>query len=726
MRISSAARFGTLASLGVAGFLTFGASAVAPRSSTLRQTCAPDTVDQRLGPSRSLYCIDLIPVPALRQVSGTVELHRASSPFTVSVDSEGHLQYDLVVALGNLPDPRSLGPYSAYVAWVTTPSLSPEVKLAEVRAGRTRVGVTSFDKFIVMITAETSPRVARRSGRMVLRANSPSWLLLPHDASKLPAQSVAEHAHHSDGSGWTMPPMHPGVPTMVAGLEALVPSTKPWWPGTSRDTSSIPMVKPREMLTLRDGDSLLLTAGLVRRSIAGRTITMYGFNGQSPGPLLRVVERSSIVVNFVNDLDQPTSIHWHGIRLDNRFDGVPHVTQALVEPGGRFRYVVRFPDAGIYWYHPHHREDTQQDLGLYGNLFVGSARSDFFAPANREEVLMLDDFLLDADNAPMPHGTDVATHALMGRFGNVLLVNGSPEYALTVDRGEVVRFFLTNASNTRVFNVTMPGGRMKLVGGDVGRFEREVWTSSVVLAPAERYVVDVRFESPGVHPILNSVQAIDHFAGRYFADVDTLGLVTVNAKTVGRDLAPSFSTARANRDVSREIDGYRSRFAAAPDRTLLLTLDVAKSLPFGLVQALRVDTGYVNPVEWSGTMPMMDWLSTARDIRWALRDPSSRRENMDIGWRFRAGELVRLRLVNDRHTLHPMAHPIHIHGQRFLVLAVNGDPMQNLVWKDTVLLPAGATVDLLVEMTNPGRWMMHCHIAEHLESGMHTVFEVTR
>ena len=314
----------------------------------------------------------------------------------------------------------------------------------------------------------------------------------------------------------------------------------------------------------------------------------------------------------------------------------------------------------------------------------------------------------------------------MGRFGNVLLVNGAPDYALRVAPGDVVRFYLTNASNTRVFNIALAGARMKLVGGDVGRFERETWVPSVVIAPAERYIIDVRFDSAGTVPLVNRVQAIDHFAGRFFAEVDTLGMVTVGGEHAAPDFGASFSSMRANTDVRRDIDRYRARFDGAPDRTLLLTLDISKSLPFGLVQALRLDTGYVNPVEWSGTMPMMDWLSTAHDVRWVLRDPVTGKENMDIAWRFRVGDIVKLRLVNDRHTLHPMHHPIHIHGQRFLVLAVNGDPMQNLVWKDTVLLPTGSTADLLVEMTNPGKWMLHCHIAEHLESGMHTVFEVTR
>jgi FtsP/CotA-like multicopper oxidase with cupredoxin domain len=690
--------------------------------------CARERADSALAPSASLYCIDLVPVPDLRQLHGTVEMRRASSPFTIAADAEGHLRYQLVLDLGPLPDPRTLGPYTTYVAWATTPTLAPEMRLGEVRAGRTRAEhEVALDKFIVMVTAERSANVTRRSGRMVMRANSPSWLLLPHDNSKLPARGEAtgEHAHHHESeSGWVMPPMHPQVPTMVAGLETLEPKERPWLPGEGLDPASIPMMRPREVVTVKDGDSLALVAGLVRRKIAGRTIIAYGFNGQSPGPLIRVDQKSTIVVEFTNHLDQPTSVHWHGIRLDNRFDGVPHVTQELVPPGGTFRYVVRFPDAGIYWYHSHHREDAQQDLGLYGNLFVRPTREGWLGPANREEVLVLDDFLVGEDGAPVPYGRDGAIHALMGRFGNVMLVNGSPEYRLRVSRGEVVRFYLTNASNTRVFNVSIPGARLKLVGGDVGVMAREAWVPSVVIAPAERWIVEARFDTVGTVALANRVRAIDHFAGQYFSEIDTLGLVTVAPERVARDVGAAFATLRTNEDVRREIDRHRARFDEPPEKTLVLTLEPGKDLPFGLVQALRVDTGYVNPIEWAGTMPMMDWLPTTGDVRWVLRDAATGRENMDIGWRFRRGDRARIRLVNDRHTLHPMSHPVHIHGQRFLVLAVNGDPMPDQVWKDTVLLPAGGTVDLLVEMTNPGRWMMHCHIAEHLEAGMHTVFEV--
>jgi FtsP/CotA-like multicopper oxidase with cupredoxin domain len=123
-------------------------------------------------------------------------------------------------------------------------------------------------------------------------------------------------------------------------------------------------------------------------------------------------------------------------------------------------------------------------------------------------------------------------------------------------------------------------------------------------------------------------------------------------------------------------------------------------------------------------MPMMNWATTGREIRWILRDPSTGAENEDIEWSFRVGDVVKIRVHNDRNAFHAMQHPLHIHGQRFLVLTQNGVPTQNLAWKDTVLLPAGSTTDILLEVSNPGRWMVHCHIAEHLESGMKLVMDV--
>jgi FtsP/CotA-like multicopper oxidase with cupredoxin domain len=264
---------------------------------------------------------------------------------------------------------------------------------------------------------------------------------------------------------------------------------------------------------------------------------------------------------------------------------------------------------------------------------------------------------------------------------------------------------------------------MKVVASDAGPYEREAWVESVVIAPAERYVVQVRFERPGRVALVNRVRGLDHLYGRFFPEADTLGVVGVSPGRVGRDLGRSFATLRRDTVRASEMERYRRAAAGAPEKILILTLET-HDLPSVTRRLMQLDSIYFAPVEWSGTMPMMNWASTGRQVRWILRDPATGRENMDIDWRFRRGEPVRIRLVNRRESFHAMQHPIHLHGQRFLVLAVNGVPNENLVWKDTVMVPAGATVEILLDPANPGRWMLHCHIAEHLSAGMMAGFTV--
>jgi FtsP/CotA-like multicopper oxidase with cupredoxin domain len=310
----------------------------------------------------------------------------------------------------------------------------------------------------------------------------------------------------------------------------------------------------------------------------------------------------------------------------------------------------------------------------------------------------------------------------------VLLVNGEPEYRISVRAGEVVRFFLTNVSNVRVFNLswqTASGAppRMKVVASDLSRYMSEEWVDNVVIAPAERYVIDVRFEESGEVALVNRVHAIDPIFARFLPEIDTLGVVQVGGEPAVSDLSAAFDSLRRPAAVAAEIERYRPYFDRPVDRELVLSLEIDE-LPFPLEPLLNFESIYRHPVEWSGTMPEMDWLATSDQVRWILRDPATGRENMDIDWRFRVGDVVKMRLVNDRGALHAMHHPIHIHGQRFLVLAVNGVPNPHLVWKDTMLLPAGFSADILVEITNPGKWMLHCHISEHIETGMHMVFDV--
>ena len=664
-----------------------------------------------------LYCMELIHAPDFPGVSGYVELTPSASPFGAAVTVDGHHRFDLAVHLAGLPDAAALGDYTGYVAWATTPLLRPIVNLGPVANGRTTVGPVDLDKFLVIVTAEADPDVPAWEGRIVLRGTSAGMRMEPEDLLALTGM-VGGGAPPPPARGWRRPPMHPSV-AMMPGVGRLTPPVDPFLPAAR---GPLPQARPREIVRLGDGGTLDLEAGLVERTIDGRTFTMYGFNGQYPGPLIHVPQDATIAVNVTNRLSLPTAVHWHGIRLENRFDGVPGLTQDPIEPGETFQYRIHFPDAGLYWYHPHHREDLQQDLGLYGNLQVEAADPEYFGPVNREQVLMLDDLLVDAAGLA-PFGRDRATHAMMGRFGNLLLVNGEPDYRLTVGRGEVLRFFLTNVSNTRTFNVSFGGAPMKLVASDIGKFERQTWVDSVVIAPAERYIVEVRFAAPGEVPFANRVQAIDHVYGNYFADDAALGAVTVTDTPAAPDFGDSFRELRSHPDVAADIQRYRDEFDRPIDHRLLLTLEIG-DLPDPLEPLLNLDRSFFNPVEWSGTMPRMNWVTTADRVRWILRDLDTGLENDAIDWRFRRGDVVKIRLRNDRGAVHAMQHPVHIHGQRFLVLSRDGVPNDNLVWKDTTLLPAGSTADLLLELSNPGRWMLHCHIAEHLEAGMKLVFDV--
>jgi len=415
-------------------------------------------------------------------------------------------------------------------------------------------------------------------------------------------------------------------------------------------------------------------------------------------------------------------VHWHGVRLDNRFDGVPGLTQASVLPGKDFTYTVHFPDAGIYWYHPHFREDIEQAMGLYGNMLVDSPEKDYYSPVNREERLVLSDLLVNADTL-IPFGKEAPDFALMGRVGNVLLVNGEPRYGLRVKRGAVVRFYITNVSSSRTYNLSFGGAPIKVVAGDVSKFEREERVPSVPLAPAERYVVEVRFDKPGRYTVVNAIQAINHYQGEFEPEVDTLGAVTVDTAPAAPDYGRQFSTLRANASVSKDVESYRKYFDKAPDKTITLTVD-ANSLPLTTVQFMNVDTAYFAPVEWVDGMPDMNWLSTSKQVRWVLRDNAANKDNMDIDWQVARGSVVKLRIFNDPKSFHPMQHPIHLHGQRMLVVSRDGVPTKNFVWKDTAIIPVGSTVDLLIDASNPGDWMLHCHIAEHLGSGMMMVMRV--
>ncbi|MFB3739838.1 MAG: multicopper oxidase domain-containing protein, partial [Candidatus Velamenicoccus archaeovorus] len=552
-----------------------------------------------------------------------------------------------------------------------------------------------------------------------------------------------------------------------------------------RDTAGLPRAEPTPRLALEPGDVLDLRIGPVVNRIDGNDVRMLAYNGSIPGPTLRVRQGSHVVVNVTNDGDIDATVHWHGLRLENRFDGVPHETQQPIPVGGRFTYEVRFPDAGLYWYHPHIREDYSQEMGLYGTIVVEPSDPDYWPPVDRDVVLAIDDILLE-DGRIATFDRAGPDHTAMGRFGNVLLVNGRSGWALDARPGEVVRFLLVNTANTRVFDVAIPGTRMKLVGGDSGRYERETFVDHVMIAPSERAVADVRFEEAGE-------LTLEHRTPDRTA---ALGTITVAGEPM-RGAAATFERLRSAPELVVERERIEVELAREPDEELGLVAEMdvetpageapaayacpmdpevvspeparcpkcgMKLLPIAMVpaalerreQASGADAsdapdhvteghgGHGGPaaeghggheaggheaggIEWEDTMEEVNRLTTPATMRWLLVDRKTGRRNAAIEWAFTVGDRVKIRLVNEMDSDHPMHHPFHIHGAgRFLVLSRGGEVEPNLVWKDTVLVRTGETVDVLLDVSNPGLWMAHCHIAEHAESGMMFSFRVAR
>ncbi|MGA9161453.1 MAG: multicopper oxidase domain-containing protein [Actinomycetota bacterium] len=563
------------------------------------------------------------------------------------------------------------------------------------------------------------------------------------------------------------------------------------------ETTGLPEATRPRLIRLADGDRFALGIQPVRKRLEGSELRMLGYDGSIPGPTLHVDQGSEITVEVTNNGDVEATVHWHGLRLENRYDGVPHETQSPIPIGGTFTYKVQFPDAGFYWYHPHIREDFGLEMGLYGTIIVEPADPSYWPPVDRQLSITLDDLLVE-DGQIAPFHRAGPNYTAMGRFGNVMLINGEAQFSGEASVGEAVRLYLVNTANTRIFNFALPGARMKLVGGDSGRYELETFIDEVMLAPSERAVVDVKFDDPGgvrlEHRTPDHVYDLGSFsvAGNASAaatesfealrvdpqltaehrsigaDIErppdkVLAFVASMPLLYGDDVAPATSYAcPMHPEVTSSEPGtcskcgmqllpVRSEEPAPASYVCPMHPEVTSSEPgtcpkcgMKLVPADTLPASAPKPpedavhhkhdqheqsdgLEWEDLMPEINRASGPSNMRWMLIDRETGAENGAITWAFTVGDRVKIRLVNEMESDHPMHHPFHVHGAgRFLVLSRDSEPEPNLVWKDTVLVPAGRTVDVLLDVSNPGLWMAHCHIAEHAQSGMMFSFNVSR
>lgn len=411
-----------------------------------------------------------------------------------------------------------------------------------------------------------------------------------------------------------------------------------------------------------------LTASLAEIEILPGTKTQaWTYNGTVPGPLLRAKVGDRLIVHFKNALPEPTTIHWHGLRVPNDMDGAPGVTQQPIASGAEFRYEFTLNDAGTYWYHPHIDSSAQVGRGLYGALVVEDPADP--KAFGDELVLLLSDMGLDEQGELLPADTGGNFGDLFGREGAVLLVNGKVRPTLKVRNGKQQRWRIINATRARYYNVRLRNHRFLRLGGDNGLAARSEDVYNLIVTPGERAdAVFTPADAPGSRNVLRWVPTERGYGSTFNRSTEEMLLIeTVADAPVTPEPIPTELRTIEPLDVTN-----------ATHRRLDLTISITSTVEMG-----------INGVPYWKTKPLEAAL----------------------------GETEVWRIVNDT----DFSHPFHLHGYFFQVL----DPARVSEWKDTVNVPTKSELTIAVRFDDrPGAWMYHCHILDHAEAGLMSTVDV--
>jgi FtsP/CotA-like multicopper oxidase with cupredoxin domain len=405
--------------------------------------------------------------------------------------------------------------------------------------------------------------------------------------------------------------------------------------------------------------------------VDGKPLEVWAYNGQVPGPTLRIRLGETLRVKFTNHLPQETTIHWHGVRLPNSMDGVPHLTQPPVPPGGTFVYEFTPKDAGTFWFHPHVRASEQVERGLYGVLIVDDATPVGYS---RDLVWVLDDVLLDPSTGQIaPQFNTRHDLAMDGRWGNAITINGRTGTVLHVRPGERIRLRLLDSANGRVFVPDFGDLGAKIIAVDGLYLRTPLPARGFELAPGNRLDLELVFDHSSSAPL---------------------------------EVWDRYSPQRPNKLATIEVDGElvdTPRFVT-PSNPNVPAWAGALDAPIAHTFRLNAQPGGPFGIAW-----------TIDGVAFAGHDHA-----MPASATLERGQFARLHFTNES----PRIHPIHTHGMFFRLLARDGVRVDEPFFRDTVVVHPREEIDVGVVPTDAGTWMMHCHILEHAEAGMMTTIDV--
>ena len=452
------------------------------------------------------------------------------------------------------------------------------------------------------------------------------------------------------------------------------------------------LLGPQKLWALASKDELIIEASPSKASLLGDAnlpVDVWAYSNKVPGPEIRVKQGDEVRVRLVNKLPEPTTIHWHGIRIKNDMDGVPDLTQKPVQPGESFDYRFRVPDAGTFWYHTHNRSWEQMAKGLYGTLIVEERDPPNFA---RDYTLVIDDWrLTERGQIDLSTFGSMMDHSHAGRYGNWVTVNGLSQPVFKIPREAPVRLRLINTCNSRILKLKIPDLNVFLIAVDGQPIPpSEKTNQEYILGPAQRIDLSV-IANAGTPKQIKLIETSNRRQTLQIASFDLQAAADKRQSSLDNPLSLPVNPISTELDPQNAVRAQLKMQGGAMGR---LDSAIYRGESLGIRQLVK--TGQV----------------------WAFNGIVGMTKNPLLS--AKRGQTVIIDIIND--TAWP--HSMHLHGHHFQVFKPNDKSTNHIPWIDTLLVSEEETVSIVFVADNPGKWLFHCHMLEHQASGMKTWINV--